>query len=761
MKNNQSPSKDSAFNQKNIAGSPNPPDSSDRDFYKSTKGEIDTFVPEKKFGTFHGVYRPTILTILGVMMYIREGWLVGNAGLLGAILVICLAFLITGTTALSISTIVSNIRIGRGGVFSLVSQSLGLEVGGSIGVPLFLALAFSAPMYLFGFVEGWSYLFPEHSTRTVLLTAFFTAGALSFFGAKLSFRVQLLIMLGVIFALVSIFGGFFTQPVLHTPTLWGNFEDGNIWYLFSVYFPAATGIMVGSSMSGNLKDPRKSIPRGTILAWLTALLVYVSLAIWYSLIETPEGLRTNALVSVSNSWMPNAVLIGILSSCFSAAISSMVTAPRILQALAEYDILPFSKIFKKLHSGEPRIASMFTSVMIFFPLILFDGLDTIAPFVTQFFISIYLVINSVLAIEQRLNLLSFRPLIHPPKILPLIGSFACLTAMLIVSPVVGLFSIVFILSIYAYLSRKKLLAPWETVQSGLFISLAEWSTRKAILSGQQYSRRVWKPNLIIPITKISQWMSMKEIFHSIVDPQGSLHVIVISPKKKEQEQLEKQLKIDAIKSNSKGVFTRFSTLPPVTPFNYVDVLKTVISVTRGSFLSPNSLFLSLKSLTEDEVNKIEEITRETQKALIYSIGWQEKTRCKKITLWVRDQSPNWELSLNLSNLNYATLLAYQLKKNNHAKLSLRCVVNDEKNAEMAQSFLSELTQSARLGEGVNVNVLTGRFADHLKSGSQDDINIFGLAKQVKKSELLKIHRRCKTACLFVRDSGTGRESALA
>ena len=123
MKNNQSPSKDSAFNQKNIADSSNPPDSSDRDFYKSTKGEIDTFVPEKKFGTFHGVYRPTILTILGVMMYIREGWLVGNAGLLGAILVICLAFLITGTTALSISTIVSNIRIGRGGVFSLVSQS--------------------------------------------------------------------------------------------------------------------------------------------------------------------------------------------------------------------------------------------------------------------------------------------------------------------------------------------------------------------------------------------------------------------------------------------------------------------------------------------------------------------------------------------------------------------------------------------------------------------------------------------------------------
>ncbi|MFO7537012.1 MAG: hypothetical protein R6X32_03000, partial [Chloroflexota bacterium] len=118
-------------------------------------------------GTFPGVYRPTILTILGVMMYLREGWVVGNAGLLGAILVILLTFTITGTAALSLSSITTNIRVGAGGVFSIISQSLGLEPGGSIGVPLYLGQALSSALYVYGFSEAWLYIFPHHNQMLV------------------------------------------------------------------------------------------------------------------------------------------------------------------------------------------------------------------------------------------------------------------------------------------------------------------------------------------------------------------------------------------------------------------------------------------------------------------------------------------------------------------------------------------------------------------------------------------------------------------
>ena len=117
----------------------------------------------KKFGTFAGVFTPTLLTILGVIMYLRMGWVVGNAGLLGAWLIIIVSFLITLTTALSMSAITTNIRIGAGGAYAIISQALGLEVGGSLGIPRYVSPgAWLLPMYIFGFREGWLGIFPHH-----------------------------------------------------------------------------------------------------------------------------------------------------------------------------------------------------------------------------------------------------------------------------------------------------------------------------------------------------------------------------------------------------------------------------------------------------------------------------------------------------------------------------------------------------------------------------------------------------------------------
>ncbi|MEM1270954.1 MAG: Na-K-Cl cotransporter, partial [Bacteroidota bacterium] len=115
----------------------------------------------RKFGTFGGVFVPTLLTILGVIMYLRLGWVVGNAGILGGLAIILLAYAITLCTALSMSSIVTNIRIGAGGAYAIVSQALGLEVGGSLGIPRYLSQGLAVTLYVFGFREGWMWLFPE------------------------------------------------------------------------------------------------------------------------------------------------------------------------------------------------------------------------------------------------------------------------------------------------------------------------------------------------------------------------------------------------------------------------------------------------------------------------------------------------------------------------------------------------------------------------------------------------------------------------
>ena len=95
----------------------------------------------KKFGTFEGVFTPTILTILGAIMYLRLGWVVGNAGFGGALVIILLAKLVTVTTGLAIASMASNIKIGPGGSYAIISRSLGLEIGGAVGIPLYLSQA--------------------------------------------------------------------------------------------------------------------------------------------------------------------------------------------------------------------------------------------------------------------------------------------------------------------------------------------------------------------------------------------------------------------------------------------------------------------------------------------------------------------------------------------------------------------------------------------------------------------------------------------
>ena len=106
-----------------------------------------------KFGAFNGVFIPTFLSIIGVILFLRLGFIVGSAGILPTMGIILLAVSVTFATGLSLSSITTNIRIGSGGAYSIISKTLGLEIGGSVGIPLFFAQIFSVTLYLFGFME--------------------------------------------------------------------------------------------------------------------------------------------------------------------------------------------------------------------------------------------------------------------------------------------------------------------------------------------------------------------------------------------------------------------------------------------------------------------------------------------------------------------------------------------------------------------------------------------------------------------------------
>lgn len=721
---------------------------------KELRGSEHEEVLTKKFGTFSGVIRPTILTILGVMMYLREGWVVGNAGLFGALLIILATYLITGTTALSLSSITTNIRLGAGGVFSIATQSLGLEVGGSIGIPFYLAQSLSAAMYIYGFMEGWLFIFPDHPAPIVVLCVFVVIFSISFISTTLAFRVQVLVMSGIVVALTSIFFGLKSAPVLHQPIFFGEFVDGNFWALFAVFFPAATGIMVGASMSGNLKEPRRSIPMGTMTAWGISLIVYVSLAVWYALVATPDELRSNFSIAVERAFWGPAVLIGILSSCFTAALSSFVASPRTLQALAHHKIAPFSGFFSKMHQGEPRNAMLVTGGLILLSLLLGD-LNAIARVVTVFFLMTYFVINFILLIEKQLNLVSFRPTFKVSAAVPFVGSLACLSAIIIVSPFVGLSCILISIGIYIYLDRRALDNPYETLNTGLFGSIANWAARKVAVDPDATSLRSWKPDVLFPVERSTQLEGHFEMLLSIVYPQGSIQVIGFQKGKSSRALRGLKRVVQDIQEER-----IFASGAIIQSDSFLNGLRTSAAVLRSSFFKPNILFVPIQDRSQEDLEGIVEIAEKNNLGLVLYAPHRDtgfgKTR--QVNMWIRDQSPNWHLSFKLSNIDLPLLLVYKMAENWKTKLRVLSLVTDKSEHPAARQYLQDLMTLARMPEGYNIHIESGEFKTFLEQAPRADMNVFGLGGKVNKKFMLEAVKYTEGACLFVKDSG--RESVL-
>jgi len=700
----------------------------------------------KVFGTFTGVFRPTILTILGVMMYLREGWLVGNGGLLGAVLVILACYLITGATALSISSITTNIRVGSGGVFSIISMSLGLEVGGSVGIPLYLAQGLSAALYMQGIIETWVYLFPEHHFHAVLGSVFIISFLVAWFGARLAFRVQLGVMVLTILALGSIFLGARVNPIQAQIVWWGAFEEADLSLLFAVFFPAATGIMVGSSLSGSLRKPRRSIPIGTMAAWGCSLLVYLACAVWYALMGTPEELMdTDKIFAVEKALWGPMVLVGVIASCFSATLSSLVAAPRVLQALAVHGVVPFRGFFERQYKGDPRNATLITGLIVLTALLLGD-LNTIASILTIFFLVIYFVINLVLLIEHRLKMISFRPQFPISPMIPLIGALTCITAILIISPTTGLLAIAITIAIYFYLDQKQLETPWETVNSGIFTGIAFWAAKKVLQTKQSTIKRSWKPDLLIPVRDDLRLEGDYRMIRALVYPRGSVEVASFHKGNRLDE-----LRALVAEFQQDGVFASCSV---IEDRDFLAGMRTCLSVKASAFFGPNTLFTSIEHRSQEELQELVAMARANDMGVVL-LGHHPESglgRERSVNLWVRDQSPDWQLGLKLANLDTAVLMSYQLAVNWGARIRALTVVEDRRHIELARIFLLNLVELARLTDKVDIQVAHGQFTEQVGTLPRADINIFGLSETVDKVFLESLIQQTRGSCLFVLDS---------
>ncbi len=723
-----------------------------------------------KFGTFQGVFTPTLLTILGVIMYLRGPWVVGNAGVVGAIGIITLATAITACTALSMSSIVTNIRIKAGGAFSIISQSLGLEAGGAIGIPLYIAQAFAVAMYVFGFREGWLWIFPDHPALLIDFVTFILIFGIANISTDFAFKIQYVILAIIALSLVSIGMGFINNPINTDIKMFGDYEgspeDGfsgsNFWMVFAVYFPAVTGIMAGANMSGDLEDPRTNIPSGTLAAVGLSYIVYVVMAILVANLATPQELLENYNILIDKAFFAPIVLAGLLGATFSSALSSLVGAPRILQALGQNNILIFNdKIAKIDDKGEPKIAFYFTCLVVILSLLMRD-LNAIAPLLTMFFLITYAMINVVVLVEQGLGQISFRPTLKVPMLIPLLGAIGCFFVMFIINSTVGLLSIGLVLAMYIYLTKRKNLETEEgDTRSGMFNSLAEWSA-KVVNKLPEANERAWQPNLLIPARDVNDVVRSFKTIYNLARPKGSVKILGF-PEKGKKSKVAKRLPELCSYFMEQDISANSAI---VESEDYFRGVQTSMQSLKASFFTPNCLFVSLT----DDKQEDKELAHLIRKSKEYGYGSYLFAPYRKvglgleksINLWLDIRTIPRQLKYKIEHFNIAILTAFLLKKNWNAKLNIIVQLRDESEVELydAQAFMEQLLILSRLPLTTNFIYKYGDIDQIADDVPRADLNILPL--DADALDMTQIRDRLdvfETSCLYTMDSGL--ENALA
>ncbi len=453
-------------------------------------------------GTFAGVFTPSILTILGIILFLRLGYVVGTSGLQQGLAVIVVANAISVLTSLSVAAISTNLRVKGGGDYYLISRTLGLGFGGAIGLVLFLAQSVSVGFYCMGFAEVTAALLPHAGGATVRLAAGVAVlglFVLAWLGADWATRFQYVVLAVLVAALIAVGAGGvagwngqqlaanWSRPALGLP----------FWAAFAIFFPAVTGFTQGVSMSGDLANPARSIPRGVLSAVLVSVVVYVGCAMLLAATQPGVVLRGDYLALKRITGFPPLIDAGVVAATLSSALASFLGAPRILQSLARDEVFPTLQGFAHGNgpSGNPRRAVLLTGGIALAVVALGD-LNRVAPLVSMFFLISYGLLNYATYFEARIKSPSFRPTFrfYHPRV-GLAGAVLCAAAMLAIDPAAGAVAVAVVFGVYQYLEHRAVPARWADVRRSHHL----YETRQHLLAAAAAPEhpRDWRPQLLV------------------------------------------------------------------------------------------------------------------------------------------------------------------------------------------------------------------------------------------------------------------------
>jgi len=361
---------------------------------------------KKVLGTLP-VYFTAASTILGAILFLRFGAAVGTLGFWGAICMVVLGHLITIPTALAISEIATNTRVEGGGEYYIISRSFGLKIGSTIGIALYFSQAISVAFYIIAFTEAFEPLFhwihahlnfvlPRQAISVPALSvlAFVMLRKGSGSGLKMLYIITGILAVSLLFFFAGSPIDAGDDPTRMPGNNFGFFNGNSFFVMFAICFPAFTGMTAGVGLSGDLKNPGKSIPIGTLCGTVTGLVIYVFI-VWKLSISASQTdlLGKQLIMSDIAIWGFLVIPTGLAAAALSSAIGSVLVAPRTLQALAGDRTFPIKRINLFLAKGkgtnrEPLNASIVT-VCIAMVFVLMGDINAVAQIISMFFLITY------------------------------------------------------------------------------------------------------------------------------------------------------------------------------------------------------------------------------------------------------------------------------------------------------------------------------------------------------------------------------------
>lgn len=661
------------------------------------------------FGMFGGVFTPCTLTILGVIMFLRYGYVVGNAGLLWTLVILASAKIITTLTTLSLSAIATNTKVKGGGAYFLISRSLGAKFGGAIGIVFFFAQAISVAMYVIGFTEAFVDAFSTGISFVVIASIVnVVVFVCVFIGAGWTIKVQYFILAILGASLVSFFLGAIPNfdSQLFSDNLKPHYADSqSLFTIFALFFPAVTGIMAGANMSGDLKDPSRAIPNGTFLSILVTGIIYALMALVLAGCRTSEVLIGDRMVVGDIAVWPALITAGVFAATLSSALGSMMGAPRILQALAKDTIFSSLNVFGSGSgpNSEPRRAVIVTFVISEICILTAD-LDTIAPLITMAFMITYGTINLATFYEAITKNPSYRPSFkYSHWILSFLGAAGCLIVMLLIHWQWAFVSIAVMGVIYYWIFRKQVVSRWGDLNSGLLFE----RTRRNLLKLEKYlyHPKNWRP-IIIVMSGISGSRPRLAIYgHWLTSGHGilSLGQVIQGDLEDRIERIESQERLmqSFIETEQIEAFPNVVAAPYLT-----QGIEYLVQCNGLGTLRPNTIMLGLptsQNKADPLLATLRTIAAMKRNIILSRLNDESEDPWAApfgtIDVWWRGYK-NGELML---------LLAHLLKQNprwRYRKIRLMRIVSDDKATDEVLRHLNGLATSSRIEVEAKVFVST-------------------------------------------------------